>query len=76
MTTCKDCVNNSRCTKTFGNIFGYCEIGGMTREELEQAVYDIVSSDMSIVLFHSDEWIRARLREATDDDLMEYLEDV
>lgn len=48
----------------------------MAREELEQQVYDIVSGDKTIQFFHSKEWIRAGLKELSDEDLMDFLYDV
>lgn len=48
----------------------------MSREELEKAVYDIVSNDMQVCLFESDDWIRRQIKKATYEDLIEYLEEV
>lgn len=49
---------------------------GMTREELEKAVLDIVLYDMEIVFEFSEQEIMDALKAAKDEDLIEYLQEV
>lgn len=44
----------------------------MTREELEQAIYNLVSSDMEIAIFNTDEEIRRTIKLATYEQLMDF----
>ena len=75
MTVCNSCVYKNSCTKTFGMLAGYCNTDGMTREDLENAVIDLVSHDMEVVFTYSDDEIRQTAKDATDDQLLEFWQD-
>ena len=47
----------------------------MTREELEKAVLDIALSDMELSIFYGENWIMEELKKASDNDLINYLEE-
>lgn len=66
-------IENDCCIKEYQ----YSElVCGMTREELEKAVLDIVLYDMDIVFEFSEQEIMDALKAAKDEDLIEYLQEV